>query len=287
MVQIVVSTQGKQQLFSGFSGLLKTARLENARLTGQLIEVEPALETERIIEILTDNRLSPNDNHIRYQDGKRYVADWSEVETDCEVNVPWKDRGVYLISGGAGGLGLIFAKEIADKVKEATLILTGRSPLQADKEGQLKELEDLGARIIYKEVDVTQAKAVADLIQTIQADFGRLNGIIHSAGVIRDNFIIKKTKEELQAVLAPKVAGLVNLDQASKDCNLDFLILFSSVAGAFGNPGQADYATANAFMDAYAKYRESLVRQKSGKDKRWPSTGRYGKKAECTWAKKP
>ena len=109
---------------------------------------------------------------------------------------------------------------------------------------------------------MTQKQAVDDLIQTIQADYGSLNGIIHSAGVIRDNFILKKTNDEFREVLAPKVTGLVNLDQASKDCSLDFFILFSSVAGAFGNPGQADYATANAFMDAYARYRKALVAAK-------------------------
>ncbi|MBP2630953.1 MAG: pksL 6, partial [Firmicutes bacterium] len=93
-------------------------------------------------------------------------------------------------------------------------------------------------------------------------DFGNLNGIIHGAGVIRDNFFIKKTKEELQAVLAPKVNGVVNLDEASRELSLDFFIIFSSIAGSIGNIGQADYAAANAFMDIYAKYRNTLVASK-------------------------
>ena len=108
-------------------------------------------------------------------------------------------------------------------------------------------------------MDVSDRKAVNELIGSIRAEFGKLDGIIHSAGVIRDNYIIKKTKEEFMEVLAPKVTGLVNLDVASKDLSLDFMILFSSTAGSLGNPGQADYATANAFMDAYAKYRNALV----------------------------
>lgn len=98
-----------------------------------------------------------------------------------------------------------------------------------------------------------------ELLQSICRNFGTIHGIVHSAGVIRDNFIIKKTQDELKEVLAPKVAGLVNLDQASKDLSLDFFILFSSLAGSLGNPGQADYATANAFMDTYAGYRNALV----------------------------
>jgi acyl transferase domain-containing protein/NAD(P)-dependent dehydrogenase (short-subunit alcohol dehydrogenase family)/acyl carrier protein len=274
LIQVVVPAQGEQQLFSGLSGILKTGQLENPKLIGQLIEVEPGEDAEGIIEKLQENSQSIMNNHVRYQDGKRYVAGLSEVEASQEaVKIPWKERGVYLITGGAGGLGLIFAKEIAHKVKDATLVLTGRSPLNRKKQAELKELQDLGARVEYRQVDVTQEKAVVNLIQSIQADLGGINGIIHSAGVIRDNFILKKTKDELLEVLAPKVTGLVYLDQASKELPLDFFILFSSGAGVVGNPGQADYAAANAFMDAYAKYRNALV----------ASNQRHGQTLSINW----
>lgn len=258
LVQLVVPGQGEQRLFAGLAGLLKTAQLENPKFTGQLIEAGLQDDATSLITKLLENSLSPGDNHVRYQEGRRSVAVWSEIEALAET-IPWKDQGVYLITGGAGGLGLLFAQEIARKVKAATLILTGRSPLPAAKEAQLKELETLGVRLAYQQVDVTQPQAVAGLIQTIRKSFGGLHGIIHSAGVIKDNFIIKKSGAELQAVLAPKVTGLVNLDQASKAESLDFFAFFSSVAGAFGNAGQADYACANAFMDAYAEYRNTLV----------------------------
>ncbi len=262
LIQIVVSTQNEQQLFFGLSGLLKTAQIENSKLIGQLIGVDGWGDSQRIIEKLRENSQS-NDNQIRYQEGKRWVVDWREVEASQEeVNIPWKDQGVYLITGGAGGLGFIFAREIAHKVKNATLILTGRSPLGKDKQAKLKELEGLGTRIEYKQVDVTQKEAVSSLMRSIQKEFGNINGIIHGAGVNRDNFIIKKTKDELLEVLAPKVTGLVNLDQESKDLRLDFFILFSSIAGSLGNLGQADYSIANSFMDVYAGYRNALVDSK-------------------------
>nr|WP_092067195.1 amino acid adenylation domain-containing protein [Dendrosporobacter quercicolus]NSL46456.1 amino acid adenylation domain-containing protein [Dendrosporobacter quercicolus DSM 1736]SDL51088.1 amino acid adenylation domain-containing protein [Dendrosporobacter quercicolus] len=259
LIQLVVPIQEARQLFSGLFGLLKTAQLENPKLIGQLIELGSEEDSAGIVEKLMQSSRNPIDNQVRYQHGTRWIAGWSEIEVPCEVMIPWKDQGVYLITGGVGGLGLIFAKEIAQKVKAAVLILTGRSPLNEDKKAKLKELQALGAQIIYKQLDVTQKEAVYGLIQSIQEGYGSLHGIIHSAGVIRDNFIIKKTKEEVQEVLAPKVRGLVNLDQASKNLSLDFFILFSSIAGSIGNIGQADYATANAFMDAYAKYRNSLV----------------------------
>ncbi|MCP4140356.1 MAG: KR domain-containing protein, partial [Chloroflexi bacterium] len=90
--------------------------------------------------------------------------------------------------------------------------------------------------------------------------------------VIHDNFIVKKSKEELKEVLAVKVEGVINLDQATKNMALDFFVLFSSGAGATGNAGQADYATANAFMDAFAKYRNSL-----------PGSKRTGQTLSINW----
>ncbi|WP_155661247.1 beta-ketoacyl reductase, partial [Priestia megaterium] len=136
------------------------------------------------------------------------------------------------------------------------------SLLTEEQERRIQELQSLGARAEYKQVDVTNKEEVEYLFENIRKEYGNLNGILHSAGVIRDNFIIKKTKGELIEVLAPKVAGLVYLDEASKDQNLDFFVTFSSIASVLGNMGQADYSTANAFMDAYAGYRNRLVNSK-------------------------
>jgi polyketide synthase PksN len=260
LIQIVVSTQNEQQLFSGLSGLLKTAQLESPKIVGQLIEVEQGIHSEELIAKLQENSRNPIDNQIRYHKRKRWCFGWSEIEDAQErAKIPWKEQGVYLITGGAGGLGLIFVQEIVKRVKNATMILTGRSLLTEEKQAKLKNLEAMGARIEYWQVDVNDKQAVTSLMQSIQERFGDLHGIIHSAGVIQDNFIIKKSKEEVEQVLAPKVAGLVNLDQASRDLNIEFFILFSSITGSLGNPGQADYSTANSFMDAYAKYRNALV----------------------------
>lgn len=117
----------------------------------------------------------------------------------------------------------------------------------------------MGANISYKQTDVTDKIGVYQLINDIQQEYGRLNGILHSAGIIKDNYMIKKSAEELHAVLSPKVKGLVYLDEASKDMALDVFILFSSLSGSIGSIGQSDYAAANVFMDAYAGYRRTLA----------------------------
>ncbi|PEW08370.1 SDR family NAD(P)-dependent oxidoreductase, partial [Bacillus cereus] len=176
-----------------------------------------------------------------------------------EVEIPWKEGGVYLITGGAGGLGFIFAEEITRKVKDVTLILTGRSELSKNKQVQLKALQEMGANVEYRRTDIAEKDQVKVLIEEIRETFGSLHGIIHSAGVIRDNYIIHKTEEEFAEVMQPKVAGLLNIDECTSDLSLDFIMLFSSQAGETGNPGQADYAVANSFMDVYAGYRNKLV----------------------------
>ena len=147
-------------------------------------------------------------------------------------------------------------------VQSAILILIGRSKLNDAKKAALQEIARFGITVDYKSVDVCNKEAVEVLVQDIQTNFGGLNGIIHSAGVIKDNFILKKSNAEFEHVLAPKVFGAMNLDQATKKLDLDFFILFSSGAGATGNVGQADYANANAYLDAFAKVRTSLQEEK-------------------------
>ena len=275
LVQILIPLEGEGRLLSGLSGLLKTAHLENPKILGQVIEIDPDETEEKIPAKVKENSLCPEDVQIRYQSGKRYVRRFQECNLEIDSlttfphhsttppfhysKTPLKQQGIYLITGGVGGLGLIFAREIASRVKDSTLILTGRSKLTQDKQEQLKAIEALGARIDYRYVDVSRIEEVEGLFETIQEEFGSIHGILHCAGVIQDNFILKKTAAEFKAVLAPKVAGTVNLDQASRDLRLDFFLLFSSNSGIMGNPGQSDYATANAFMDAFAQYRDDLV----------------------------
>src|SRR6185312_9605282 len=185
-----------------------------------------------------------------------------------------KAGGVYLISGGAGGLGQIVAQEIAGSVEGARLMLLGRSALNAASQRKLEALRGTGAVVEYETVDVSDAEQVKRCVEGVLARHGRLDGVVHGAGVIRDSFLIHKTADELRAVLAAKVAGTINLDEATQGLPLDFFLTFSSVAAVLGNVGQGDYALANAFMDRYAEYRAQLqaAGQRSGRSVsiNWP-----------------
>ncbi|MEJ2417505.1 MAG: SDR family NAD(P)-dependent oxidoreductase [Exilibacterium sp.] len=270
IIQLVIFSHGRAQVYTALSGLLKTAAQENPRLIGQSIEVDSPPPPAVLAQWLRENAAAAKAGQVHYRGDRRFAVNWQVAEGPRieHTGRPWKDGGVYLISGGCGGLGLILAREIAlGAAAGVTLILTGRSRLDERQRARLKTLEDMGARVDYRELDVADKVAVVQTVRNLVDRFGHFNGIIHCAGVTRDSFIINKTAAEIEVVLAPKVKGVVNLDQATRDHPLDLFMLFSSVAGALGNAGQADYAAANAFLDHFAEYRNSLVseRRRSGR----------------------
>ena len=257
LIQIVVPDEGIGAAWAGLGGMLRSAQLENPNLVGQVIAVG---RHQDVAEVLAENA-GGDAAQVRYVDGRRMVLAWHELPRTADAPSPWKDHGVYLITGGAGGLGLIFAREIARQVKGATLVLAGRSPASEAVQAQIHALEQAGAFVRYRQTDIGDAAAANQLLQNIREEFGGLNGIVHAAGVLRDSFIIRKNAQELRDVLHAKVAGLIHLDLASRDMALDSFICCASTSGALGNVGQADYAAANAFMDGYMQYRAGLVRQ--------------------------
>lgn len=181
--------------------------------------------------------------------------------------------GVYLITGGTGGLGLIFASYLVEKAK-AKVILLGRSPLSKAKKKKMDAITVNADRIDYQQVDVSSREALIPVITKIKKNYGHIRGVIHSAGVLQDALLLNKQKEAIDTVLSAKVYGTIYLDEATQDEPLDFFALFSSLASVAGNAGQSDYAYANAFMDNFAQWRDQLHEQNKRKGKtisiNWP-----------------
>ncbi|MGH1516458.1 amino acid adenylation domain-containing protein [Chryseobacterium sp. JK1] len=253
---IVVACSRDQYYQYGFiTGLLKTLSQENPKITGKLISIEDeAFQDLEELGTILMNEQHNADHEVRYSAGKREVRTMESLVVDAySTPVQIKSDGVYLITGGAGGLGLIFAKYLNRKAG-ATIILTGRSSqLNSSQQSAVDQLNDVS----YYPCDISDESAVNDLIQHIIEKHTKLDGIIHSAGVIRDSIILQKTKKEVKEVFAAKIKGTRNLDIATKDLPLEFMVTCSSVAGVHGNAGQSDYASANAWMDNYMQYRES------------------------------
>ncbi len=260
LLQVLTSSAADGRIFRGLSGLLQTAHQENPAFYGQIIELGTRLDATPLMGVVAENRAHPEDGLVIYEGNRRTAIAWEPLSpSESPVPMPWKNRGVYLLTGGAGGLARCFAREIVSQTESCVLILAGRSPLTPEGESWRRALERPGTVIEYRQVDVPQGEAVRGLVRDILQAHGSLNGILHAAGIVRDHFILQKTAEELRGVLAPKVAGAVHLDEATRDVALDFFALFSSTSGALGNAGQADYATANGFLDAFAGLRNAQV----------------------------
>ncbi|MFD9789952.1 SDR family NAD(P)-dependent oxidoreductase [Streptomyces sp. NPDC059070] len=261
LVQALVPADGEPYAYEALSGLLKSAHLENPALLGQVVAVPPGAPAEDLAEALAAGARTPGVQRIRRDGAHRQVLGWEPVgELPGARPVVWREGGVHLITGGAGGLGLILAEEIARRAPGAVLCLTGRAEPDAERRARLDALRETGARVEYHVLDAADADGTAALVTDLVRRHGALHGVVHGAGVLHDNFLVKKSAAEFARVLRPKLAGAVALDAATKDEDLDFFVLLSSVMGATGNVGQADYAVANAFLDGFARHRDCLVR---------------------------
>ncbi len=163
----------------------------------------------------------------------------------------------YLVTGGLGALGLRVADWL---VREGarSIVLTGRRDASGEAAGAIEALRRTGARIEVIPADLTRRADVDRLFAHLAAQPAPLRGVFHAAGVIEDAALAQQTIEGLLNVMAPKLLGSWHLHQASMGSDLDHFVLFSSAASMLGSAGQANYAAANAFLDALAMMRRSM-----------------------------
>jgi thioesterase domain-containing protein/NAD(P)-dependent dehydrogenase (short-subunit alcohol dehydrogenase family) len=157
--------------------------------------------------------------------------------------------GVYLVTGGLGGLGMAVAEHLA-RSANAKIVLVGRSALPGDE--RAGALRALGADVMVCAADVTDAAAMRGVVAETHARFGRICGVFHAAGQLHDQLVALRATRAESAVLDTKVRGALVLDMVTQSDEPDLFVLFSSVSSVLGLPGQADYAAANAFLDAFA-----------------------------------
>ncbi|MDQ1349716.1 MAG: hypothetical protein QG657_16 [Acidobacteriota bacterium] len=182
-----------------------------------------------------------------------------------------KEAGVYLVTGGLGGIGMVFARRLAMDFK-GRLILVGRSffpPAEQWEEWlmshedsdpissrirELREMQASGAQILIFSTDVSDLEAMREVIKKATQRFGPINGVIHAAGTADYEGIIQgRTRQATDMVLSPKIKGTLVLDYLLKDTALDFVILCSSLSSFLAPLGQVGYSVANAFLDAFAR----------------------------------
>ncbi|MPZ81183.1 MAG: SDR family oxidoreductase [Actinophytocola sp.] len=205
--------------------------------------------------------------------GRRWVPDFEQLESRERTDL-LRENGVYLVTGGLGGIGLAMAEGLAREF-HAKLVLFGRTGLpprdtwdavlaKPDVKDEVRRrlegvrtLEELGAEVEIVTGDVGSQSDVDAAVRAAVTRFGGLNGVLHAAGLPGVGLMQFKTRAEIEKVLNPKVAGTLAIDRAVRDLGpdnpVDFIALFSSITSSTGGgPGQVDYCAANAFLDSYA-----------------------------------
>nr|WP_189061090.1 type I polyketide synthase [Longimycelium tulufanense] len=168
------------------------------------------------------------------------------------------EHGTVIVTGGTGGLGALVARYLVETRGVRNLLLVSRRGLNAPAAAELRaELAGLGANVDIVACDVANRAALVRVLADIPAD-RPLTGVIHTAGVLDDAVVTNLTAEQVDTVFSPKVDAAWNLHELTVDLNLSTFILYSSYAGVFGTAGQANYAAANAFLDALARHRRAL-----------------------------
>jgi acyl transferase domain-containing protein/thioesterase domain-containing protein/acyl carrier protein len=228
----------------------------------------------RLIEQLQEELASQSsDQVIAYRGEHRWVQTFEPVHLDKPIDgIPrLRERGVYLITGGFGGIGLTLAEHLA-KTVQAKLILTGRSTFPARDEWtnwltthdehdsvsrkikKVQALEAQGTEVLVASADVANLQQMQEMMTFAAERFGKINGVIHAAGIPGGGVIQQKTPKIAESVLAPKVSGAVILYYLFENVQLDFFVLCSSLGSILEAFGQVDYCGANAFLDAFTHH---------------------------------
>ncbi|MFY2558178.1 SDR family NAD(P)-dependent oxidoreductase [Corallococcus terminator] len=233
-----------------------------------------ALEPET--QLLEEVQSGATDAVVAYRGPHRWVRTFepAPLPSPPERSDRLRERGVYLLTGGLGKVGLTLAEYLARTV-QARLILTRRSAFPDPREWDawlsahpsedptsrtirsLRELEALGAEVLVLRADVSQPEQMRAALARATERFGAIHGVIHSAGVLGDGAIQQKSSEELTRVLAPKVLGTLVLHDLFADAPLDFFLLFSSLSALEPGFGQVAYSAANNFLDAFVHSRRA------------------------------
>ncbi|WP_245678572.1 type I polyketide synthase [Chondromyces crocatus] len=232
------------------------------------------LQEGRLIDqILAEVSLERTESIIAYRNGERWIRTYEPARMDRPDGLPSRIRegGVYLIIGGLGFLGSTFAEHLA-RVARARLILTGRTVLppramweelassEEEASAQLRrkirtvlQLERLGVEVVCMSADVTRIDDMREVVGRAVDHFGRIDGVIHAAGSTRTGSIQGTSREEAEAVLAPKLVGAVVVDDALRGLRPDFILLCASRQAVLGGARLASQSAASTFLGAFAQ----------------------------------
>jgi acyl transferase domain-containing protein/acyl-CoA synthetase (AMP-forming)/AMP-acid ligase II/acyl carrier protein len=277
-VQDVTGGEVKSPGKAALLGPVNVIKREVSNIDCSMIDIvlpEPGTRQEQeLVDLLVQEfkiKIRDKDKMIAFRSGHRWeqVIEPVEMEKPGDAAAGLRENGVYLVIGGLGGIGFILARHLARAVK-AKLVLTARSafPPREDWDhwlsghnpddkislhiGKIRELEALGAEVLVFSADVADFHQMRQVINRAQQQFGKLNGVIHAAGLADGTMIPLRTREMSERILSAKVTGTLVLGRLLQGMHLDFLVFCSSIATVLSLPGQTAYVAANASLDAFA-----------------------------------
>jgi acyl transferase domain-containing protein len=275
-LQVVLGEEHIDPAKATLSGPCKVAPQEYPQLRLRSIDLSfdtPGSEDKLIERIIAELTVEPFAATVAYRGGRRWIQSFERADIPAVTTNPQhiREEGVYLITGGLGNIGLTLAESLAVNFR-ARLVLVGRSPVPPREQWQeriennpsadlsrklrkLIEFEQAGAQILVCSADSSDLEAMRVVFEQATQRFGTIHGVIHGAGNVTTGAFgaIKDTTRQLAfAQFAPKVDGLLVLDQLCANRDLDFCLLLSSLSAVLGGLGLCAYSSANLFMDAYA-----------------------------------
>ncbi len=252
--------------YAALSGLAKVIPLEYDTIACKFLDLDDAATAEQVLAEFTgfDSPVRP----AAYRDGIRYEQDFQAIHSSGTA-VAIKEQGVYLITGGLGGMGIEFAKDLAaqKRVKLALIGRTGLPPREdwaeiqkgddktAEKINAILAMEQSGSEVLVISADVSNPEQIEKAVNETREQLGNIDGVIHCAGIAGDGYLFRKEEDTFANVLRPKIQGTWLLDRLTREDNPDFFILCSALSAVAGSAGQGDYIAANAYQDAFAAFR--------------------------------
>ncbi len=195
-------------------------------------------------------------NAMKYMQAARHIGKIVLANSPIETGQLRADR-TYLVTGGLGGIGIAVANWLADRGAGA-IVLNGRREPDPEAAEAISELRGRGVAVTVELADVVDSASVDAMLGRIDESLPPLAGVVHSVGVLSDGALGNQSWDKFREVLWPKMLGAWHLHRATENRDLDLFVLFSSVAGVMGNPGQSNHAAANAFLDQLAGHRRAL-----------------------------
>lgn len=236
-------------------GLGKTIALEHPELRCTRIDLAAAPDPTEVDALLRELCSSDGEDQVALRPDGRHGARLTRGTLPApRSSSPIRADGSYLVTGGLGGLGLALARWLVEQGARH-LVLVGRRDPDAEASAALRAMEAAGARVRVESVDVSSPGSVASLLARLDGTMPPLRGVFHAAGALDDRTLVGQSEQSFRTAFAGKAIGAWNLHAATQGHELDVFVTYSSVASLLGSAGQANYAAANAFLDALAHER--------------------------------